>query len=178
MKPIKVYSRMLSEIGLEQFLDHGPPAVLVADILQKDFQPMQGPPGDTQPRLCLPKGKDLLQRSRRLPRSSSFVVYPLRSEKQPTAMRLLLGCAQNCDVRIEEVSVSREHAWIISKEEQHFIEDNDSTAGTFVDDVRLLPGVQQPLVAWSRVRLGRIELTYFDAPEFFRFVKKFASSEQ
>jgi len=175
-KPIKVYSRVLSEINVEEYLDRDPPATLVADILQKDIQPITGEPGDTQPRLELPLDIGLLRRSRRLPRSSSFVVYPLVSEKRPSASRILLGCAATCDIRIEEVSVSREHAWIVSRDGFHFIEDNESTAGSFLNDLRINPGVEEQLDPWARVRLGRLELTYFDAAEFFRFVRTFTSS--
>ena len=50
---------------------------------------------------------------------------------------LTLGRSEDCDIRIQDNSVSRKHAKIEPAEEGYFVSDNHSTNGTFVNDKQL-----------------------------------------
>jgi len=176
MRPIKEYADLFAGVGLTEYVKGSPPSVLVTDILRREFLPIHGQPGDTQERICLSESAEARRPDQRLLKVSAYMVYPLTSVKKAAGAALLVGCARHCDVRIEEASVSREHAWIAYRGDACYIKDNSSTTGTFINDIRLEPDIERKLAAWHRVRLGRLELTYFDAPEFYRFVKRFSTS--
>lgn len=57
--------------------------------------------------------------------------YPL------TLQPLTMGRGQDCDVFIDNLSVSTHHARIIFEDDQYILEDNKSLNGTFVNDIRV-----------------------------------------
>jgi hypothetical protein len=61
------------------------------------------------------------------------------------------------------MGVSRNHARLVRRGEQWYLEDLKSTNGTFVDGVRLVPGVPSPLAPGCRVQCGQIVMTYREA---------------
>jgi hypothetical protein len=56
--------------------------------------------------------------------------------------------------------VSRRHAQVTRTEGQVYLEDLDSANGTFLNEVRLQPGLQHPLKHQDEVRLGSLRMVY------------------
>ena len=69
---------------------------------------------------------------------------------------MVLGRGNDCDIRINDHSVSRRHARIQPGPEGFCAVDLQSTNGTFVNDKRIHKAT---LAAGDRLRVGRIELT-------------------
>ncbi len=59
-----------------------------------------------------------------------------------------------------ESYVSRRHAQIVRNEGQYLFEDVGSSNGSFINNVRAQPGVQQPLKDLDRIRLGKTEFVF------------------
>lgn len=64
------------------------------------------------------------------------------------------------DVVLEDVSVSRLHARILREKENYYIEDLNSTNGTFKNGLRLQPYEKRELAAEDEVKIGRISLLF------------------
>jgi diguanylate cyclase (GGDEF)-like protein len=71
--------------------------------------------------------------------------YPL------SATPVVIGRGSDCDIRINDHSVSRRHAHIKSEADEHWIVDLQSTNGTFVNDV---PAAQCKLKDGDYLRIG------------------------
>lgn len=112
-----------------------------------------------------------LDRSTDLP----FLAFPLRALGD--SITLCLGRAHSNDVVLSEPSVSKLHALVRFDGEGLTIEDARSQNGTWVDD-RPVPvsgrGAPVRLESGGVVRLGAVELTYLDAPDFQQLVKALA----
>lgn len=72
------------------------------------------------------------------------------------APMIVLGRGEGCEVRLPDPSVSHRHATIRQRGSEYILQDEGSTNGTFIGDVRL--GVQAPRILrhGEVVRLGRI----------------------
>jgi diguanylate cyclase (GGDEF)-like protein len=63
---------------------------------------------------------------------------PAMGSRYPISdVALVMGRDEECDIRLEDDSVSRRHACIQTQEARHFITDLQSTNGTYVNDVRV-----------------------------------------
>ncbi len=57
---------------------------------------------------------------------------------------MVIGRGDDCDIHLDDVKVSRNHARIEFDGSTYYIIDLDSTNGTFIENTRLLPGVREP----------------------------------
>lgn len=73
---------------------------------------------------------------------------------RPLPARLLVGRAPSCTLCLEDRRVSGEHATILWTGTRWEVRDLGSRNGTFLDGVRLEPGVSQGLERGSRVSFG------------------------
>ena len=64
------------------------------------------------------------------------------------------------DIVLEDVSVSRLHARIVQEKENFYLEDLNSTNGTFKNGLRLQPYEKRELTTEDEVKIGRISLTF------------------
>lgn len=60
-----------------------------------------------------------------------------------------------------EGGVSRRHAQVVRAEGQVYLEDLSSSNGTFLNEVRLQPGLQTPLKHQDEVRFGSLRFQYW-----------------
>jgi hypothetical protein len=98
-----------------------------------------------------------------------YIVYEL-IPRQRTSERVSLGCSSRCDVRLDDVSVSRFHAWVNSAPHGYYLEDADSSAGTAHNGETLEPGKTVRLKAGDRISLGNVDLVFLPPADFHTFV--------
>ena len=60
----------------------------------------------------------------------------------------------------DSAGVSRRHAEIVLKNNQWFLQDLNSTNGTFVNNLRLPPHTSHPLHSGDQIRLGKWVATF------------------
>lgn len=75
-----------------------------------------------------------------------------------------IGQGQQNDVVIDDDSVSRSQAELEYHLGEWRLTDLDSTNGTYVDDVRLAPGVPTPVPDGAHVRFGGVKLLFHTDP--------------
>ena len=78
-------------------------------------------------------------------------------ESFPLSRLVLIGRDPGCDLILDVQDVSRRHARIHVRGGRHFVEDLDSTNGTFVDERRV---TNWELVPGSLLRVGSVVLKY------------------
>jgi len=74
-------------------------------------------------------------------------------EKEQTTV----GRSPDCDVFLDDVTVSRRHALVVQRNGQFFIEDKGSLNGTFLNRRRIESG---PLEDGDEVQIGKYRLTF------------------
>jgi pSer/pThr/pTyr-binding forkhead associated (FHA) protein len=74
-------------------------------------------------------------------------------EKEETTV----GRSPDCDVFLDDVTVSRRHALVVRRDGGFFIEDRGSLNGTFLNRRRIESG---PLEDGDEVQIGKYRLTF------------------
>ncbi|MCB5191292.1 FHA domain-containing protein [Methylobacillus arboreus] len=71
--------------------------------------------------------------------------------------RLTIGRRSNCDIRLENLAVSGEHAAVVAVDDAFYIEDNQSTNGTMVNGQAI---TRHQLQDGDMIGLGRHQIEY------------------
>ncbi len=77
----------------------------------------------------------------------------------PQEDRTTIGRSPDCDIFLDDVTVSRTHAVLLSKDGAFVIEDQSSLNGTFVNKRRI---DSSPLVDGDEVQIGKYRLTFLE----------------
>jgi hypothetical protein len=104
-----------------------------------------------------------------------YSVYVIRGGKggdAPSSSSITVGSGFDCDVWINDESVSMRHAHVTIRGGEYRLRDNQSTTGTQINDKPLAPGEERPLRSGDEVRLGYVELTFLTAGGFYRLVRR------
>ena len=72
--------------------------------------------------------------------------------------RLTIGREEKCDITVNDVSVSRQHAQFVRQMDEDYIQDLSSQNGTFVNEQLLVK--PHPLQTGDTIRIGNIRLQY------------------
>ena len=76
----------------------------------------------------------------------------------PQGERTTIGRSPDCDVFLDDVTVSRKHAVLVQRDDAFFIEDQGSLNGTFVNRKRV---ESAQLEDGDELQVGKYRLTYF-----------------
>ncbi len=96
------------------------------------------------------------------------------TEFELTSHEVIVGSAKDCDIRIDDLTVSQRHFAVVRDEQSYLVRDLGSTNGTFLDDARVREAYIRP---GAIIRAGeiyfrfepvyeRIELVPSDTNEF------------
>jgi len=108
------------------------------------------------------------------PRPVEPVVYELRPRLPGGDGRAVtVGRGLECDIVLSEPTVSRMHARF--RQEPHTgvwsVTDLESHNGTYVEGVLIVPGRPAPLFRNATLRLGSVEVRFFQAEAFTQYVR-------
>ena len=79
----------------------------------------------------------------------------------PTGERTSIGRSPDCDIFLDDVTVSRKHAVLIAGDGRFTIEDQGSLNGTYVNRRRI---ESAPLADGDEVQIGKYRLTFLVGP--------------
>ena len=77
----------------------------------------------------------------------------------PQGERTTIGRSPDCDIFLDDVTVSRKHAVLINKEDAFFIEDQGSLNGTFLNRRRIESG---RLENGDELQIGKYKLSFLE----------------
>jgi pSer/pThr/pTyr-binding forkhead associated (FHA) protein len=92
-------------------------------------------------------------------RSAGTTYIVFQGRQVPLVGRITLGRSKSNDVVLEDKMVSRRHAVIQKIKEEYFLEDLESTNGTFVNGQRVPARRYVRLNLSDTIRIGRTELS-------------------
>jgi hypothetical protein len=76
---------------------------------------------------------------------------------RPAGQRTRIGRSPDCDIFLDDVTVSRNHAVLIEENGRFFVEDQGSLNGTFVNRKRI---DRAPLQEGDELQVGKYRLTF------------------
>jgi pSer/pThr/pTyr-binding forkhead associated (FHA) protein len=77
----------------------------------------------------------------------------------PQGERTTIGRSPDCDIFLDDVTVSRKHAVLVNRDDVYFIEDQGSLNGTFLNRRRIESG---RLENGDELQIGKYKLSFLD----------------
>ncbi len=143
-------------------------------VLKTVFWPVlvwESPPPQQDPHLRFKRHTMSHLRFQRPPPTDSLILE-LR-KRAPERTEITLGRAPECDIVIEDATVSRLHA--VFRKEPHTgmwqVVDAESHNGTFQAGVLIVPGRPTPLFDRAALRFGAVEMSFLQASAFEQYVQ-------
>lgn len=167
---IGAYRNVCKELPLEKFCELTREPFFLHSMLSGSIVPTDATRGLTTDRLVLADNAG--HRVGEIQKGEMFNVYPVIA-KNPETKVISLGCSSECDVQINDQSLSRIHAYMGFSNGTYVIQDNGSTAGTQLNGRMLEPCVWEKLGSSDRVTLGYVDLNFLLPADFYRFVRGF-----
>jgi hypothetical protein len=100
----------------------------------------------------------------------NFFAGELRSRDDDNVVTV--GFSSTCDVVIDDQSLSKQHAWFERTSNGNWrVWDNDSLAGTQVNDKVLEPGEPKILATGDKITFGYVEATFLTSDAFHRLLR-------
>lgn len=157
--------RQLLQLGRDEFLASAAPAALVRYHADGDDAASGG-----LATLTLDEEiEDTLPHGRTMAETVDFELFPLL--KKPGAAfpdRITIGRTANNDVVIADTSVSRLHAYVRRANDGRWVvADAGSKNGSWLRGVALEPRREQPLVSNAVLKLGEVDVTFYQAAELY-----------
>jgi len=76
---------------------------------------------------------------------------------KPAAERTRIGRSPDCEIFLDDVTVSRNHAVLVARDGKYYVEDQGSLNGTFVNRKRI---DSAPLTEGDEVQIGKYRMTF------------------
>jgi hypothetical protein len=103
-------------------------------------------------------------RKRRPSTETTLVVLPIRKVQEAFASMITVGRTNNNDIVIEDVQVSKFHAFFRLSEDKLELADAGSRNGTFIGKIRLeSKGAAQPVRQGETIRFGHLEFVLLES---------------
>jgi FHA domain-containing protein len=160
------YYQLLA-LGREAFLREAAPAALV----RKRRRPSSA--GGVSPRTTDEEGDTMVGQLeptgvRLLPATGALEVFPLVKKRgAPFADMITVGRTANNDVVIDDVTVSRFHAFFRHKDGRWVVADSGSKNGTTMEGQKLEARKERPIDSGSVIKLGDVSTTFHLAASLF-----------
>lgn len=162
--------RTLALQGLDEFLTEAAPAALVRNRPQDDVTLPRGVSDVDEEETIVGFDVDELTNNNG---SKRMEVYPL--EKKPGAPfsdMITVGRTANNDVVLNDITVSRFHAYFKRRGDQWVVCDAGSKNGTQLDGQRLVARKERPVANGSLVRIGDIETAFYVKDALYELLLK------
>lgn len=161
---------MCMDLNSDEFCRRHPhPVLLFSNVHAVRMTPVKKTRTPTVDRLIV--GESPVSGVRAVTPEEWYLVYEL-SPRRSTSERISLGCSSQCDVRLDDVSVSRVHAWVNRALHGYYLEDADSSSGTALNGETLELGNTVQLKTGDRISLGNVDLVFLPAADFYTFVRR------
>jgi hypothetical protein len=178
--PIGEYVKRCKTLSTDEYCVQFPHPVLLHSTHARELAPTENTGEMTVDRMILPEPEPWREgqvdsqptvANRGISLGQLYTVFDLVADN-PAATVVTLGCSSECDVQINDQSVSKLHAVVEIRDSRWLIRDANSTAGTQVNDKMLEPNQLTPLAAGDRVTLGFVDLTFLPAMDFYQFIRR------
>ena len=169
MNPLSAYRLDVAWMTVHEFAAAHPHPFVVLSVA-KALSPVDRTHGLTIDRMILP-GADGARPASAL---DDYVVAPIKAVDSSRANKeITVGCSSHCDIRINDASVSKLHAYLVERADGWHVKDASSLIGTRVNDEE--PGAA-PLQPGDRISIGLIDLVFLMPSELYVLVRQLAKT--
>jgi hypothetical protein len=91
--------------------------------------------------------------------------------RDPVDTLITIGVSSTCDIVIDDASLSKQHAWFDCVNGSWRIWDNESAAGTLVNDEPVQRAMPRTLRTGDKITLGFVDLTFLTNDAFFQLLR-------
>ena len=154
----------LCRLGRAAFLQSSAPAALV-----RAAGPLgaRSPTDEYEAETTLVSGFDVVARSG----GPTVAVFPMAKKPgAPFSDMITVGRTANNDVVLNDVTVSRFHAYFKGSNGSWIVCDSGSKNGTLLDGEPLDPRKETKLSPGSQVKFGEVEGVFYTAPELYEYL--------
>lgn len=168
MTPLSALRAEVERLSAAEFCAAHPHPYFVVSVAAAPLSPVDGTQGLTIDRVVVPADGAKLTQPAGL---DDFLAAPIKSQQSSSAKDITIGCSSHCDVRINDTSVSKLHAYLLERTDGWHVEDASSLTGTRVNDLQ--PG-SAALESGDRVTIGLVDLVFLQAGELYQLVHQLA----
>jgi len=162
MQPIQVFRDVAAELAQDEFEARYPDPFLILDSAALRAVDRRLADGKTIDRLVL---------SAPAARQGKLLAATLLA-KNSSERVVTIGTSPACDIPVDDASISKQHAFFDRSGDTWRLWDNDSAAGTFVNDKPVAVNTPHPLAPGDYITLGTVDLTFLTSPLFYGFIKQ------
>jgi hypothetical protein len=168
MKPLSEYRAEVARMTVKEFAVAYPHPFLILSVT-KALSPIDHTRGLTIDRLIVPGSDD----ARPATALDDYVVAAVKPLETSRAKEITVGCSSHCDVRINDASVSKLHAYLVDKADGWHVTDASSVMGTRVNDEE---SSSAPLQPGDRISIGLIDVVFLMPAELHSLVQQLAKT--
>lgn len=113
------------------------------------------------------------------PHEGEAIVFDVRkdpSKHNAFAMGVTIGRVDSNDIPLDDVSVSRFHAWLQGDAKGWVVCDAESKNGTFLDGKRLVPNQKVPVKDKAKLKFGEVEVTFLEVEGLIAMMERTMTS--
>lgn len=165
--------KAIADTGLsmsrEEFVQKFPEPFMVVESAESS-----GPAPNQRAFKTMIGGVNAAQKANPLDDKHKHVYRLQKSDRNRFGAMITVGRADNNDLILEHLSVSKFHAYFTSdpKRTSFSVNDADSKFGTFVDNKKLPPNIARELTSGDTVTFGKgPKLTFYLASDFYDYLK-------
>ncbi|HEY1554814.1 MAG TPA: FHA domain-containing protein [Kofleriaceae bacterium] len=162
MQPIQVIREVAAGLAQDEFEKRYPDPFLILDAAALRAVDRRLADGKTIDRLVL---------SGPASRQGELLVASLVARNSGERV-VTIGTSPQCDISIDDASISKQHAFFDRAGDTWRLWDNDSAAGTFVNDKPVVFNTPRPLTPGDYITLGTVDLTFLTSPLFYGFARQ------
>jgi pSer/pThr/pTyr-binding forkhead associated (FHA) protein len=162
MQPIQDYRQLALGLSLPDFMHRYADPFLILDAAALRAVDRRLAQGKTIDRLVLTgpsAGRGELLVAQLVPRN-------------PSERVVTIGVSDTCDITIDDASISKQHAFFDRAGDSWRVWDNDSAAGTFVNDKPVTFQTPHPLVPGDYITLGSVDVTFLTSGLFYGLLRQ------
>jgi hypothetical protein len=104
------------------------------------------------------------------PQLENYLAAAVVPRDPARSLDVTIGCTDDCDIQVEDASVSRLHAYLVPDADGWRVRDASSTAGTYVNDAR--PSDGYLLMSGDRITIAYVDLVFLTARGFYVFLRR------
>ena len=112
------------------------------------------------------------------PHEGEALVFDVKKEPSKHnafAMGVTVGRVDSNDIPLDDVSVSRFHAWLQEDAKGWVLCDAESKNGTFLDGKRLNPNQKVPVKDKAKLKFGEVEVVFLDVDALIAMMEEMMS---
>jgi hypothetical protein len=172
MRPLADWRSDAARLSAEEFCTLHRYPLLIHCKTSGELQPVDQTHGLTIDRAIISDRRD--DNSRWSAALSDYGAFVVKTRQAGRSVDVTIGCSSQCDIQIDDISISKLHALMIEDRSGWHVRDASSLTGVRVNDTDVgddPSGFGDPLCSGDRITFGVVDLIFLLPREVFQLVR-------